>query len=49
MNRAERCWNTQVLDFFAQHGITADIELNKPDQPNEAFERLEKKMRNIAL
>lgn len=32
----------EMLDFCAQHNITAEIELIKPDQVNEAFERLEK-------
>ena len=30
----------EMLDFCAEHGIVADIELIKPDQINEAFERL---------
>lgn len=32
----------EVLDFCAAHNITADIELIKVNQINEAFERLEK-------
>lgn len=32
----------EVLDFCAAHSITADIELIKVDQINEAFERLER-------
>lgn len=32
----------EALDFCAKHNITADIELIKVDQINEAFERLEK-------
>lgn len=32
----------EVIDFCAEHGITADIELIKPSEINEAFERLEK-------
>lgn len=32
----------EMLDFCAQHGIVADIELIRADQVNEAFERLEK-------
>lgn len=32
----------EVLDFCAKHHITADIELIKVDQINEAFQRLEK-------
>lgn len=32
----------EVLDFCAENGITADIELISMDQVNEAFERLEK-------
>lgn len=32
----------EMLDFCAQNNITADIELIKVDQINEAFERLEK-------
>jgi alcohol dehydrogenase (NADP+) len=32
----------EVLDFCAEHGITADIELINVNQINEAFERLEK-------
>lgn len=32
----------EVLDFCAQHNITADIELIQMNQANEAFERLEK-------
>lgn len=32
----------EVLDFCAEHHITADIELIKIDEVNEAFERLEK-------
>ncbi|MFN8354021.1 MAG: NAD(P)-dependent alcohol dehydrogenase [Spirosomataceae bacterium] len=32
----------EVLDFCAEHHITADIELISPDQINAAFERLEK-------
>ncbi|HLW51123.1 MAG TPA: NAD(P)-dependent alcohol dehydrogenase [Sphingobacteriaceae bacterium] len=32
----------EVIDFCAAKGITADIELIKPDQINEALERLEK-------
>lgn len=32
----------EVIDFCASHGITADIELIKPSEINEAFERLEK-------
>lgn len=32
----------EVIDFCAEHGITADIELINPSEINEAFERLEK-------
>lgn len=32
----------EVIDFCAQHNITADIELIKADEINEALERLEK-------
>lgn len=32
----------EVIDFCATHGITADIELIKPSEIDEAFERLEK-------
>lgn len=32
----------EMLDFCAEHGIVADIELIGADQINEAFERLEK-------
>jgi uncharacterized zinc-type alcohol dehydrogenase-like protein len=32
----------EVLDFCAEHNITADIELINVNQVNEAFERLEK-------
>ncbi|MBN7811077.1 NAD(P)-dependent alcohol dehydrogenase [Algoriphagus sp. H41] len=32
----------EVIDFCASHGIAADIELIKPSEINEAFERLEK-------
>lgn len=32
----------EVIDFCAQHDITADIELIKTDDINEALERLEK-------
>jgi uncharacterized zinc-type alcohol dehydrogenase-like protein len=32
----------EVLDFCAEHNITAEIELINPEQINEAFERLEK-------
>jgi uncharacterized zinc-type alcohol dehydrogenase-like protein len=32
----------EVLDFCAEHNIIAEIELIKPEQINEAFERLEK-------
>ena len=32
----------EVIDFCAKHHITADIELIKPSEINEAFERLEK-------
>ncbi|WP_339878817.1 NAD(P)-dependent alcohol dehydrogenase [uncultured Algoriphagus sp.] len=32
----------EVIDFCAEHNITADIELIKPSEINEAFERLEK-------
>lgn len=32
----------EVLDFCAEHNITADIELIKADEVNEAFDRLEK-------
>ena len=32
----------EVLDFCAEHNVTADIELINVDQINEAFERLEK-------
>lgn len=32
----------EVIDFCAKHNIVADIELIKPDQINEALERLEK-------
>jgi uncharacterized zinc-type alcohol dehydrogenase-like protein len=32
----------EMLDFCAEHGIVADIELITPDQVNEAFARLEK-------
>jgi uncharacterized zinc-type alcohol dehydrogenase-like protein len=31
-----------MLDFCAEHNITADIELISVQQINEAFERLEK-------
>ncbi len=31
----------EVLDFCAEHGITAEIEMITPDQINEAFYRLE--------
>jgi uncharacterized zinc-type alcohol dehydrogenase-like protein len=31
-----------MLEFCAQHNITADIELIGMEQINEAFERLEK-------
>jgi alcohol dehydrogenase (NADP+) len=30
----------EMLDFCAEHGITADIELIRMDQINEAYERL---------
>jgi uncharacterized zinc-type alcohol dehydrogenase-like protein len=30
----------EMLDFCAEHGITADIELIKIQQINEAYERL---------
>nr|WP_282189832.1 hypothetical protein [Streptomyces sp. RPA4-2] len=29
-----------MLDFCAEHGITAEIELMRPDQINEALGRL---------
>jgi uncharacterized zinc-type alcohol dehydrogenase-like protein len=32
----------EMLDFCAEHGIVADIELIGPERVNEAFERLEK-------
>lgn len=32
----------EMLEFSAEHGIEADIELIKPNQVNEAFERLAK-------
>lgn len=32
----------EVLDFCAKHNISAEIELIKPEEINEAFERLEK-------
>ncbi len=32
----------EMLDFCAEHNITADIEMVNADQVNEAFERLEK-------
>lgn len=32
----------EVIDFCAQHNITAEIELITVNQINEAFERLEK-------
>lgn len=32
----------EMLYFCAEHNITADIELIKVDQINEAFQRLEK-------
>ena len=32
----------EVLDFCADHGITAEIEIIKPSQINEAFDRLGK-------
>lgn len=32
----------EVIDFCAQHNITADVELIEPSQINEALERLEK-------
>ena len=32
----------EMLDFCAKHNITADIELIKIQQINEAFDRLEK-------
>lgn len=32
----------EMLEFCAEHGITADIELVNADQINQAFERLEK-------
>lgn len=32
----------EMLDFCAKHNITADIEMVKADEVNEAFERLEK-------
>jgi len=32
----------EMLDFCAEHNITAEIELINPQQINEAFERLEK-------
>ncbi|WP_277960724.1 NAD(P)-dependent alcohol dehydrogenase [Pseudomonas sp. RIT-To-2] len=31
----------EMLDFCAENGIVADIEMVRPDQINEAFERLE--------
>jgi uncharacterized zinc-type alcohol dehydrogenase-like protein len=34
----------EMLDFCAKHNITADIELIKVQQINEAFERLKKAM-----
>lgn len=30
----------EMLDFCARHGITADVELVKPEQVNEALDRL---------
>jgi uncharacterized zinc-type alcohol dehydrogenase-like protein len=32
----------EMLDFCAEHGIVADVEVIKPESINEAFERLEK-------
>ena len=32
----------EMLEFCAEHGIVADIEMVQPDQINEAFKRLEK-------
>lgn len=32
----------EMLDFCAEHGIVADVELIKPEQINEAFARLER-------
>ena len=29
-----------MLDFCAEHGLTADVEVIKIDQINEAYERL---------
>ena len=31
-----------MLDFCAEHGLAADIEMIKIDQINEAYERLAK-------
>ncbi|HEY0051924.1 MAG TPA: NAD(P)-dependent alcohol dehydrogenase [Caulobacteraceae bacterium] len=32
----------EMLDFCAEHGISADIELIRPDQINEAYQRMAK-------
>jgi hypothetical protein len=32
--------NPEMLDFCAEHGITADIELIRMQQINEAYDRL---------
>ncbi len=38
-----------MLDFCAEHGIVADIELIRADQINEARERMVKGRREISL
>src|SRR5690606_35365488 len=30
----------EMLDFCAEHGIVADIEINRADQINEAYDRM---------
>ena len=30
----------EMLDFWAEHGIVADIEMIRADQINEAYERM---------
>jgi uncharacterized zinc-type alcohol dehydrogenase-like protein len=32
----------EMLEFCAEHGITADIEMVNMDQVNEAWDRIEK-------
>jgi uncharacterized zinc-type alcohol dehydrogenase-like protein len=32
----------EMLDFCAEHAITADIELVRPEQVNEALQRLDR-------